>query len=58
MDFENNFHFFHPLSTQEVNVETHFPDVVGAGIRLELYFDNNLNNTVELNFVGIFEGVL
>ena len=50
--FENHFHlFFVPTSTQEANVEIHFPDIVGAGFRLELYFANNLTNNVEL-FVG------
>ena len=29
-----------------------FPDVVGAGIRLELYFANILDNTVELFVSG------
>ena len=47
-DFENHFHIFFDLtSTQEANVEMHFPDVVGAGIRLELYFANKLANTIE-----------
>ena len=30
----------------------YFPDVVGAGIRLELYFANNLTNTIELFVSG------
>ena len=52
-DFENHFNiFFDLISTQEANVEMHFPDVVGAGIRLELYFAKNLNNTVELFVSG------
>ena len=52
-DFGNHFHLFFDLtSTQEANVEMHFPDVVGAGIRLELYFANNLTNTVELFVSG------
>ena len=35
--FENYIQlFFNLTSTQEANVELHFPDVVGAGIRLEL----------------------
>ena len=52
-DFENHFHLFFDLtSTQEANVEMHFPDVVGAGVRLELYFANNLTNTVELFVSG------
>ena len=37
-DFENHFHLFFDLtSTQEANVEMHFPDIVGAGICLEFY---------------------
>ena len=33
--FENRSHGFSNLnSTQEANVEKHFPDVIGAGIRL------------------------
>ena len=52
-DFENHFHLFFDLtSTQEANVEMHFPGVVGAGIRLELYFAYNLANTVELFISG------
>ena len=52
-DFENQFHLFLVLtSTQEANVEMLFPDAVGAGIRLELYFANNLANTVELFVSG------
>ena len=52
-DFENNVHLFFDLtSTEEANVEMHFPDVVGAGIRLELYFANNLANTVEFFVSG------
>ena len=48
-EFENHFHLFFDLtSTQEANVELHFPDVVGTGIRLQLYFANNLANTVEV----------
>ena len=31
---------------------THFPDVDGAGFRLELFFANNLTNTVELFVSG------
>ena len=30
----------------------HFPDVVEAGTRLELYFANNLTNTVKLFVSG------
>ena len=37
--------FFNLTSTQEANVETHFPDVVGA----EIFY--HLTNTVEL-YVG------
>ena len=52
-DFENHFYLFFDLnSTQEANVEMHFPDEVGAGIRLELYFAYNLANTVELFVSG------
>ena len=31
---------------------THVPDVDGAGFRLELFFANNLTNTVELFVSG------
>ena len=52
-DFENHFHLFFDLtSTQNANVEMPFPDVVGAGFCLELYFANNLTNTVELFISG------
>ena len=52
-DFKNLFHlFFNLTSTQEANVEMHFPEVVGAGIRLELYFAIKLTNTVELFVSG------
>ena len=30
----------------------HFPDIVGAGIRLELYFANSLANSLELFVSG------
>ena len=51
--FENHFHLVFDLtSTQEANVEMNFPDVVAAGIRLELYIANDLTNTVELFVSG------
>ena len=51
--FENHFSLFFDLtSTQEANVEMHFPDTVGTRIRLEFYFANNLTITVELFVIG------
>ena len=37
---------------QESNVELYYPDLVASGIRLELYFRENLKETVEVLVTG------
>ena len=37
---------------QEFNVELYYPDIIAAGLRLELYFSENLKETVELMIIG------
>ena len=39
---------FDLTSTQEANVQMYYPDVVAASLRLELYFEKQLDNTVEV----------
>ena len=52
-DYHNHYVLVFDLtSTQESNVHMFYPDVVGAGLRLELYFSRNLINTVEVIVLG------
>ena len=44
--------FFDFTSMQESNVEVYYPDLVASGIRLELYFRENLKETVEVLVTG------
>lgn len=39
-------------SVLEANTEIYYPEIVGAGIRLELYFSAALTNTLELILLG------
>lgn len=43
---------FDMTSTQEANQDVLFPECIGSGIRIELYFDKNLDNSVELMVMG------
>ena len=43
--------FFDLTSMRESNVELYYPDII-AGLRLELYFSENLKETVELMIIG------
>ena len=53
--FWKPFQVFFVLTTiQEANLEMHFSDVVGAGIRSKLYFAYIFNNTVALFGSGEF----
>ena len=38
--------FFDLTSMQESNEELYYPDIIAAGLRLELYFSENLKETV------------
>ena len=44
--------FFDLTSMQESNVVLYYPDIIAAGLRLELYFSENLKETVELMIIG------
>ena len=39
-------------STQEVNIQMHYPDIMAACLRFELYFEKQLDNTVEVIILG------
>ena len=43
---------FDLTSTQESNVQMYYPDIVGAGLRLEMYFAENLRHTIEVIVLG------
>ena len=52
-DYTNHYVLVFDLtSTQESNVQMFYPDVVGAGLRVELYFSEMLRNTVEVIVLG------
>ena len=52
-DYQNHYLLFFDLtSMQESNVELYYPDIVASGLRLELYFSDNLKETVELMITG------
>ena len=43
---------FDLTATQQSDTEIYYPEVVGAGIRLELFFDKALANTLEIILLG------
>lgn len=52
-DYDNHFVNVCDLtSMQEANVQMYYPDVVASSLRIELYFNANLENTVELVIFG------
>lgn len=52
-DYENHFVLVFDLtSTQESNVLLYYPDVVGGSLRLEMYFERNLTETIEVIVLG------
>ena len=53
VEYEDHYLLFFDLtSMQESNVELYYPDLVASGIRLELYFRENLKETVEVLVTG------
>ena len=52
-DYQNHYlPFFDLTSMQESNVELYYPDIDAFGLRLKLYFSDNLKETVELVITG------
>ena len=52
-DYENHFCLVFDLtSTQQSELMIHYPDVISASLRLELYFRENLTNTIEVIVAG------
>ena len=43
---------FDLTSTQEANVQLYYPDVVAASLRLELFFQAALTETIEVIVLG------
>jgi hypothetical protein len=43
---------FDMTSTQQSETEIYYPELIGAGIRIELYFTNNLTDPVEFMVLG------
>ena len=51
--YENHFvQVFDLTSTQEANVQMYYPDVVAASLRLELFFQTALTETIEVIVLG------
>ena len=52
-DYDNHFIMVFDLTaTQQSDTEIYYPEVVGAGIRLELFFEKALTDTVEIILLG------
>ena len=52
-EYENHFvQVFDLTSTQEANVQMYYPDVVAASLRLELFFQTTLTETIEVIVLG------
>jgi hypothetical protein len=52
-DYDNHYILVFDLtSTQQADTEVYYPEVVGAGIRIELFFGTALTAPVELIILG------